>query len=389
MKKQTMDLERSTYMEEWKTKYRNYLKILLIMNICLLILCGIHMNGVWERANPTEPTFSEYEAVPTVTKETGKEEERKKVIPSGLPVGIYIETEGSLVLGTQSVKGIDGTMYEPAKHVVKSGDYIKKVNGKAIHSKEELMEIVKKEGKKPIVLQLIRNNKTISVKINAVMSQEKEEYQLGIWVRDNSQGIGTMTYMSETAFAALGHGIHDIDTGGMMVVNGGYIFSAKILSIKKGEKGKPGEMVGTVCYDFEHPYGTIKTNTTYGIYGKVEETLQKQIKQEEVEIAKKTEVKKGKAYIRSAISGTLTDYEVNIVDVDAANRNLEKGMVIKITDKRLLSLTNGIVQGMSGTPILQNGRLVGAITHVFVQDSTQGYGTFIENMLEQSNKQEN
>lgn len=367
-------------MEPWKIKYRKSLFILLWIHIFLigglgLVLCSKNKVDRF-------PAFSNQEVVSTSTSKSLKGE---KVIPGGSAVGIYIETEGVLVLGTQSVKSMDGSTCEPAKYIVEAGDYITKVNGVEVHNKEELTAMIKEQGSSPMVLELIRKEKKLSIKIEPVLAKGNGEYQLGIWVRDNSQGIGTLTYIQGNKFGALGHGIHDIDTGSMMEVKGGYIFESKILSIKKGAKGKPGEMVGTVCYDFENPYGSIQSNTNYGIFGEVRSALTEQIKQEEVEVGGREEVKKGKAYIRSAISGKMEDYEIKITDVDASNKNLEKGMIIEITDKRLLHLTNGIIQGMSGTPILQNGKLIGAVTHVFVQDSTKGYGTFIENMLKESN----
>lgn len=368
-------------LEQRKKQYRRFLFGLLGLNLLLIVLCmGELYSG---KLSKNIRVMAGQESV--VSEEMSKKWANKKVIPGGTPVGIYIETEGALVLGTEAVEATDGLLYEPARNIIKSGDYIKKVNGVAIHSKEELTEEVKKQGNSPIVLEVLRKNKMLSIKVEPVKEKGSKEWQLGIWVRDNSQGIGTLTYISENQFAALGHGIHDIDTGDKMDIDRGYIFGSKILSIKKGEKGKPGEMVGVVCYDFEKPYGTIKKNTDYGICGEVSEELLKQVEDEPVEIGWKKEVHKGKAYLRSAISGTLEDYEVEIKSVDASNKNLAKGMVIQITDKRLLKLTNGIVQGMSGTPILQDGKLIGAVTHVFVQDSAQGYGTFIENMLKESN----
>ena len=368
-------------MEQRKKQYRHFLFGLLGLNLLLIVLC---MGELYSGKLPRNiRVMAGQESV--VSEEMSKKWANKKVIPGGTPVGIYIETEGALVLGTEAVEATDGLLYEPARNIIKAGDYIKKVNGIAIHSKEELTEEVKKQGNSPIVLEVLRKNKMLSVKVEPVKEKESKEWQLGIWVRDNSQGIGTLTYISENQFAALGHGIHDIDTGDKMDIDRGYIFGSKILSIKKGEKGKPGEMVGVVCYDFKKPYGTIKKNTDYGICGEVSEELLNQVENEPVEIGWKKEVHKGKAYLRSAISGTLEDYEVEIKSVDASNKNLAKGMVIQITDKRLLKLTNGIVQGMSGTPILQDGKLIGAVTHVFVQDSAQGYGTFIENMLKESN----
>lgn len=389
-------------MEEWTKKYRKLLRYCIGLNGIMLLFCSMYWFVSTEREEVIQVRerqwnlFTNYRQLEKETAEnvgksqvtlveTGKSIKNyanEKVIPGGNPVGIYIETNGSLVLGTQSVKGEDGKQYEPAKNIVKTGDYIKMVNNIPIHSKEELVGIVKKNGKKPIVLQILRRNKVIKVKIIPVYAKEYGEYQLGIWVRDNSQGIGTMTYIRGTRFAALGHGIHDIDTGGLMNVNSGYLFGSKILAIEKGAKGKPGEMVGVVCYDFDKPFGKIQNNNDYGIYGEVCDEVRSQVKQEEVEIGRREDVKKGKAYIRSAISGEMVDYEIEITNVDAKSKNLDNGMIIKIIDPKLLEQTNGIVQGMSGTPILQNGKLIGAVTHVFVQDSTKGYGTFIENMLE-------
>lgn len=310
--------------------------------------------------------------------------EKQKVIPCGNQVGIFIETDGVLVLDTQVITSVDGLNCEPSKNLLKSGDYIQKVNNNKIDSKEELSTMVAKEGSTPVVLEILRDKRKQKVKIEPVKAKSDNTYKLGVWVRDDTQGIGTLTFINGNDFGALGHGIHDIDTGNMMDVDGGYIFDANILSLVKGKNGQPGEIVGMVNYDYENPFGSIEKNTTYGIYGTINKKSIKNINKEEVDIGLKQEVKPGKAYIRSSIDGTSKDYEIQIESVDVTNKNYAKGMVIRITDKRLLKLTNGIIQGMSGTPILQNGKLIGAVTHVFIQDSTKGYGTFIENMLKES-----
>lgn len=310
----------------------------------------------------------------------------EKVIPGGNQVGIYIETQGVLVLDTQAIPGSDGLTHEPAKNILKAGDYIQKINGIRIHSKEELIDIVKRQGENSLVVEILRGKKLLQVKLNPVKSKQDAQYKLGVWVRDNTQGIGTLTYYTDHSFGALGHGIHDVDTGEMMDVDAGYIFDSKILSLVKGKDGSPGEVVGSVIYDYDNPLGVIQKNTKFGIYGTLKSSENFKTQNETVDIGLKQDVKKGKAYIRSCISGTSIDYEIEIINIDITNKNVAKGMVIKITDERLLNLTNGIIQGMSGTPILQNGKLIGAVTHVFVQDSTKGYATFIENMLRESNE---
>lgn len=311
--------------------------------------------------------------------------EQKEVVPCGNPIGIYIKTKGVMVIDTQTLTDVDGMSKEPAKNILKAGDYIRKVNGEAINSKDDLMNIVNEEGDSPVVLTISRESHIQKVKVEPVKVKEDHTYKIGVWVRDNAQGIGTLTYIDQEHFGALGHGIHDVDTGNMMTVSGGFIYDSKILSLVKGKNGEPGEIVGMVCYDEEHPFGSIEKNTNYGIYGEMKEDINSKIRNEKVEIGLKQEVKKGKAYIRSSISGETKDYEIQIEEVDRSNKNYAKGMVIKITDPELLKMTNGIIQGMSGTPILQNGKLIGAVTHVFVQDSKKGYGTFIENMLRESN----
>lgn len=309
---------------------------------------------------------------------------RQKVIPCGIPIGIYIKTKGVLVLGTGAIEAKDGFTYEPARNVVKAGDYITKVNGSVIENKNDLIELIEENGKNPLVLTLKRKEETLNIKLTPILGKEDGTYRLGIWVRDDSQGIGTLTYATKEKFGALGHGINDIDTGTLMKVEDGKIYPAKIATIIKGQKGIPGEMIGMIQYEEEEKLGDIKKNTQYGIYGKCDENLFTHICNEEIEIGMKQEVKEGKAYIRSYVTGEMKDYEVEIISVDKSNKRHTKGMIIKIVDEDLLKGTNGIIQGMSGSPIIQEGKLIGAVTHVFVNNPRKGYGIFIENMLGQN-----
>ncbi len=308
---------------------------------------------------------------------------QKEVYACGFPIGVYLETDGVMVIGTGTIVGTDGLTYEPSISKIQSGDYIVAINDIDVSSKSQLIFLINKYGDKDVVLTVRRNNKLIDIKVSPIQVSESE-YKLGIWVRDDSQGIGTMTYItSDGTFGALGHGISDVDTGELLNAAGGTLYGASIWGIKKGESGVPGGLYGVISYEDKNILGEIKENTSIGIYGNIDagELIEK-FDLQPVEIAGKYDIHVGKAYVRTCVSGEVKDYEIYIESVDTECES-NKGMVIQITDKELLKLTNGIVQGMSGSPILQDGKLVGAVTHVFVKDSTRGYGIFIENMLGQ------
>ena len=310
--------------------------------------------------------------------------EQTQVIPCGFPVGIYLETDGILVVGSAKVVDLHGTIMEPAYMVVKSGDYIKKINGETVNSKEEMIKKVKDSGGKEMILTIRRNEEEMNVKITPVET-EPEEYKLGIWVRDDAQGIGTLTYLTaQGEFGGLGHGVSDVDTGMLLEACGGKLYEARILSIIKGEAGTPGGLSGVINYNEKAVLGEITKNTSQGIFGKASFELRNIVGSEAMDIGLIQEVKLGEAYVRCKIEGEMKDYKILITKIDNSSHNLNKGMEIKIVDEELLEKTNGIVQGMSGSPIIQNGKLIGAVTHVFVQDSTKGYGIFIENMLSSS-----
>ena len=211
---------------------------------------------------------------------------------------------------------------------------------------------------------------------------KRQEYKIGIWVRDDSQGIGTLTFITKDGkFGALGHGISDVDTGKLLGSINGILYKADIWGIKKGKNGSPGGLLGSISYEKNKEYGTINSNTNHGIFGQANEMLINECTFEYMDIGLKQDVKKGKAIIRCTVDGTIKDYEIEIIKVDYSNSHRNKGMVIEITDEELLDKTGGIVQGMSGSPIVQNGKIIGAVTHVFINNSTKGYGIFIENML--------
>lgn len=306
--------------------------------------------------------------------------EDKEVYPCGTTVGIELQTDGVLVLGTGVVKGKDGLNYEPSLHILKSGDYIKSINGVTVNEKESLIAEMQKTSNGNVKLKILRDKELLEVAVQAVKSNE-DDYKIGVWVRDDTQGIGTLTYIDEeNNFGALGHGITDIDTGELMTMRTGNLYEASILQVVKGVKGTPGELVG---YISETPYGNlgkITKNTDLGIAGYITKNGITDGKRK-VKIGLKQEVKVGDASVLCQISDSVKEYKIKIEKINWNNKDTNKGMVLRITDKELLKLTNGIVQGMSGSPILQNGKIVGAVTHVFVQDSTNGYGSFIENMI--------
>lgn len=308
----------------------------------------------------------------------------KEVIPGGMTVGVAVSTEGVLVLGTGFVNGADQGVYEPAKGVLKTGDLILKAGGRELNQKEDLMQAVEENGDKQLQLVLKRDGKQMEASVTPVKSLEDGSYKLGIWIRDSTQGIGTLTYVvpETNEFGALGHGIYDVDTQKLMSIKSGLISESEITGINKGAKGTPGELLGNL--DKDEKLGTIKINSEVGLYGTVDKAKLNRFPNEKMEIGLQQDVKEGEAVIRSNIlNNEIKDYTINIESINKFSASPDKGMVIKITDERLLNETSGIIQGMSGSPIIQNEKLIGAVTHVFVQDPSKGYGIFIENMLNQ------
>lgn len=308
--------------------------------------------------------------------------DERYAIPCGLPVGIYLKSKGIMVIGTGTVKTQTGEPAEPAAGILRSGDYIEAINGQPLTNKESLIEEINENREKDAVLTVRRSGEEIQVKLNPVYTEDGD-YKMGAWVRDDTQGIGTMTYVDLNGhFGALGHGISDSDTGEVVEIADGNLYDTEILGIDKGTMGKPGVMSGIIYYGPGSMLGQIEANTEEGIFGTANQRFLKGISGEPLEIGYRQDIHKGKAVIRSRVSGELKDYDIEIQKVDYSSAHKGKGMVIKVTDEELIKITGGIVQGMSGSPIIQDGKLVGAVTHVFIQDSTKGYGIFIENMME-------
>ena len=308
--------------------------------------------------------------------------EDQELIPVGVPIGIYVKTEGVLVVGTGEFRSAGGEKVSPAKNIVKSGDYVLKLNGEEITEKDDLISRIENGDGAEQILTIRRGEKCFDVKICPVRDQSGK-YKIGVWVRDNAQGVGTMTYIdSRGNFGALGHGINDVDTSTLMEMNDGTLYQTEIISIQKGTAGHPGEMKGMIVYNDDQILGDITSNSARGIFGKCNNKALALGTEEALPIGLKQEIEKGPAQILCTVDGTTRYYNIEITDVHLDHDNVNRGIELKVTDPELIALTGGIVQGMSGAPIIQNGKFIGAVTHVLVQDSTRGYGIFIENMLE-------
>ncbi len=304
--------------------------------------------------------------------------EEVRVIPCGTPFGVKIFTDGVVVVGLTDVKTANGTC-NPAKDAgLKTGDVILSIGGQRVNTNEEVASCINNCEGKALSVSVRRSNMSFETQIVPVKSETDNGYKAGLWVRDSSAGIGTLTFYNEETgmFAGLGHGICDVDTGELMPLLSGDIVSASINGVVKGAKGSPGELRG--YFSSQEATGSLLANVNTGVYGTMD---QAPVAHEAIPIAMKQQVQTGKAQILTTIEGqTPQYYDVEIESVNYAEHTPTKNMVLHITDPDLLEATGGIVQGMSGSPIIQNGMLVGAVTHVFVNDPERGYGIFAENM---------
>ncbi|MGI6778063.1 MAG: SpoIVB peptidase [Acetivibrionales bacterium] len=308
----------------------------------------------------------------------------KKLAACGNTVGVKLKVDGILVIGVSDVEALNGKKEFPARDTgIRPGDIIIKVNGRAMNEIDDLIEEIDGCNGEDIDITYKRGSMYNYVKVRPVKAFEDKRYHIGLWVRDSTAGIGTLTFYDRDtgSFGALGHGITDVDTGALMPVKSGEILESNILGIRKGKEGNPGELKGVFIED-KNKLGTIRINSDYGIYGTLNDGADRLINSRLYPIGLRSQVKEGPAIILSNINGKkVREYQVNIERVSRQNVNGSKGMIIRITDKKLLDATGGIVQGMSGSPIIQDGRIIGAVTHVLVNDPTKGYGIFIEAMI--------
>ena len=313
-------------------------------------------------------------------------EEGEEVYPLGQIVGIYTECNGVFVIDTCEIETINEEFVNPAGSVLKAGDYIMQANGRELEEKEDLVEIVNKSEGNPITFQVMRGEDSFSATVTPVLGKNGK-YMLGVWVKDDIAGVGTITFYTEDGdFAALGHGMGDGVTKEIWSVSDGDVYYADIVGIQKGKKGTPGEVKGVIYYSTGNHLGELDTNCGEGIYGTLDDEDVEEYGREceACPLGNKHEIEVGAAQIISDISGERQIYDIEIAYVDYLAISSNKGLHIEVTDPRLIELTGGIVQGMSGSPIIQKGKLVGAVTHVLINDPTKGYGIFIDKMIEKS-----
>lgn len=302
------------------------------------------------------------------------------VIPVGRTVGIKLFSDGVLVVGLSDIQ-TEGTPVSPAKEMgLKVGDVITHVNDCEVDTIEQMQSAIQTLAGERMTLKVTRQDKQLQLCGAAVCSQQGT-YQLGTWIRDSMAGIGTVTFYDprSTVFGALGHGVNDVDTAQLMTMQSGSVMHSSVTDVKKGLSGTPGELHGS--FDLQRDMGQLYANTHAGIFGTLgDKSILGDIKP--MEIARRSQIKTGPATILSNVAGEeVREYQVEILHLYPSAEGEMRNLMLKVTDPELLAQTGGIVQGMSGSPILQNGRLVGAVTHVLVNDPTRGYGILMENML--------
>ena len=310
---------------------------------------------------------------------------KTKVIPLGNIAGVKLYTNGVLVVGMSEIEGEDNKKYKPYENTgIAEGDTIIAINDKEIFDTEDLVETVNNSQGNRLNIEYLHNNETLECSITPIKTGSAE-YKLGLWVRDSAAGVGTVTFYEPTtkSFGALGHGIVDIDTSQLINIASGEFITTKILNITKGENGNPGRIQGTI--DNQQTIGTITKNTKFGIYGTVDNVSALNINtNNSMEVALRDVIQLGKAYIMCTLENGKTEkYEIEIEKIFKNNNSDNKSMKIRVTDQKLIDKTGGIIQGMSGSPIIQNGKFIGAVTHVLVNDSLEGYGVFGDIMIKQ------
>ncbi|MBR2433316.1 MAG: SpoIVB peptidase [Clostridia bacterium] len=308
----------------------------------------------------------------------------EEVYLGGIPLGFAIKTQGLLVVGTGNVLAADGTQ-ETISNNIKTGDFLLKINDHTINSSDDVPKILETlPTEKPVKLSLLRGDEIVEVDITPAKDTASGEQKLGLWVKNDASGIGTLTFIKaqDNRFGALGHAITDYETGAEIPVASGNIYKCSQVGINRAEKNHPGEL-RCVFLQGINKKGTIEKNTPFGVYGDVTELESIADFNRTAEIGSRLTIKTGKAHILSSVSGVLEEYEIEIIKTVFQPESDDKSFVFRVTDRRLLELTGGIVQGMSGSPIIQNGKLVGATTHVFVSDPTKGYGIYADWMAAQ------
>lgn len=312
----------------------------------------------------------------------------KTLIVGGHSVGVRMDVSGVLVVGLEEISTEQGKVNPGLQAGIQIGDSVLSVEGISVNSAEDVQKALNNGTPgRTVRLKLLRKGEIETVYVNPVQSTEDHTWKLGIWVKEKTAGLGTVTYFDPVTgmIGALGHGITETNTGQILNVEDGQMMFSRVESVLQGSSGKPGEIRG-IFYEADKPMGTLIHNSEYGIFGVAESDLTNPLFPEPVKVGYQSEIETGPAQILTTVDGnTLELFDIEIEKIDKQSKPDTKGMVIRVTDEKLIKKSGGIVQGMSGSPILQNGKIIGAVTHVLVNDPRKGYGIFIEWMLKESN----
>jgi len=374
---------------------------------------GIHLNGVWSKLIKVEKESSKNQIVAVSGMSSSLSSEKvevsyklfgifplssgevevmkpMKLIPGGQSIGVTLQTKGVMVVGQAPVVDKTGKKIFPAKEAgIQVGDILLKINNKEVRTDQEVSNAVNLAGEQNGKANIIYKHQDQIVEkiITPIFCTESGRYRMGLFVRDEAAGVGTLSFIDPVSkqYGALGHVITDADTNQKIEVSNGKIFASTIYAIEKGKRGQPGEKIGSFVTNSAFT-GTIEKNTITGIFGMMSGQVINPYFKEAIPVGWEAEVKVGPAKIYTVIQGEkIEEFEVN-VDRVMHNRTDSKNMIVRVTDPRLLEATGGIIQGMSGSPIVQDGKIIGAVTHVFVNDSQRGYGVFIQNMINESSE---
>ena len=341
-------------------------------------VADVKLSGVTGRLQKIGEDFFEVINKDNYKKEQPSIDEQgyEKVYLGGYPVGLKLYADGVIVVGTESVDTSTGQVNPADVAGLRIGDIVKKVNGKSVSTNYEVSRFIEKSQGDDLRFEVLRGNEMLNITFKAAFSVSEGKYKAGLWIRDSSAGIGTVTFCRiDGSFSSLGHAVCDIDTKEVLPISQGECTDVNITGIQKGNSSTTGEICGVLERE---QTGEVYCNGNLGVYGKFYNPFETEL----YEIATPDEVKTGKATVYTTVeNGVKEQFEIDVVSVDK-NSEENKNLVIKVRDKDLIDKTGGIVQGMSGSPIVQNGKIIGAVTHVFLNDPTGGYGIFASTMYE-------
>ncbi|WP_312649194.1 SpoIVB peptidase [Aminipila sp.] len=347
----------------------------IVKGLCVFVLLVAVITGISLVVKQTEEPAPA--AINVVTE--------KVLMPGGQSIGVKMDVKGVLIVGLQEIETITGEVVNPGiLSGLQIGDTILEINGQKVYRATEVQNIVNKI-RGEVLLKLQRKNDIIEISLTPVIAKSDNMYKLGIWVKDKTAGIGTLTYYDpqNNYYGALGHAITDPETSAILPVAEGELVNSRVESVKQGKAGDPGEIRG-IFYEADDPLGSLEKNTEFGIFGSLYGKITNPYYAKPLPVGYQDSVTVGPAYILTTLDNNKVDcFEIEIEKVNKQAKPDTKSMTIKVTDERLLKKSGGIVQGMSGSPIIQNGRLIGAVTHVFVNNPQKGYGIFIEWMMQE------